>query len=49
MVGDNLSEFELKAVAKIKNGYKEKFGVPRQSGLTPSVESQIVFESDFRD
>ena len=44
-----MSEFELKAVAKIKNGYKEKFGVPRQSGLTPSVESQIVFESDFRD
>ena len=49
MVGDNLSEFELKTIATIKNGYKEKFGVPRQSGLTPSVESQIVFENDFRD
>lgn len=49
MVGDNLSEFELKTIATIKNGYKEKFGVPRQSGLTPSVESQIVFEYDFRD
>lgn len=49
MVGDNLNEYTITPVAVIKNGYKEKFGVPRQSGLAPSVESQIVFLEDFRD
>ncbi|MBR2876382.1 MAG: tRNA (N6-threonylcarbamoyladenosine(37)-N6)-methyltransferase TrmO [Clostridia bacterium] len=42
-------EFRIKPVAKIINGYKEKFGVPRQSGLAESVESRIVFEPEFRD
>ncbi len=49
MVGDNLNEYKISPIAVIKNGYKEKFGVPRQSGLAPSVESQVVFLEDFRD
>lgn len=44
-----MSELKIKSIAKIKNGFNEKFGVPRQSGLAPSVKSEIVFESEFRD
>lgn len=39
----------IEPIAYIKNGYKEKFGVPRQSGLAPSVKSVIEFCQDFRD
>lgn len=39
----------IEPVACIKNGYKEKFGVPRQSGLAPSVKSVIEFCEGFRD
>lgn len=44
-----LEKMEINPVAIIKNGYVEKFGVPRQSGLAPSVKSEIIFEKDFRD
>ncbi len=44
-----MSEYKINPVAVIENGYKEKFGVPRQSGLVPSVESQIVFEAGYKD
>ena len=40
---------DIEPVAFIKNGYKEKFGVPRQSGLVNSIKSQIVFCEKFRD
>ena len=39
----------MEPVAYIKNAYKEKFGVPRQSGLAPSVKSVIEFCEGFRD
>ncbi len=39
----------IEPIAYIKNGYKEKFGVPRQSGLAPSVKSVIEFCEDYRD
>lgn len=44
-----MDELTIKPVAYIKNGYKEKFGVPRQSGLVPSVKSKIVFCPEYRD
>jgi hypothetical protein len=31
-------------VAFIRNDFKEKFGIPRQSGRAPSLISRIVFE-----
>lgn len=31
-------------IGHIYNDYKEKFGIPRQSGLAKSVISKIVFE-----
>lgn len=40
--------FKLKKIAEIKNGFSEKFGIPRQSGLCDSVMSEIVFEPEFR-
>lgn len=39
---------EFRVVAHIENDYKEKFGIPRQSGLAESVLSRIVFEPEYR-
>ena len=39
----------IEPIAYIRNGYKEKFGVPRQSGLAPSVKSVIEFCEEYRD
>ncbi len=39
---------ELTPIAYIHNDFKEKFGIPRQSGLAENL-STIVFEPDFRD
>lgn len=39
----------IEPIAYIINGYNEKFGVPRQSGLASSVKSEIVFEDGYRD
>lgn len=40
---------EIKPVAYIKNGFTDKFGIPRQSGLVNTVESRIVFCDEFKD
>ena len=40
---------EIKPVARIRSGYKEKFGIPRQSGLVPEVLAEVVFEPAFRN
>ena len=39
---------ELTVVARLRSPYGSKFGVPRQSGLAPAVESRLVFEPPFR-
>ena len=38
----------ITAIAYIENDYKEKFGIPRQSGRAKSVISKITFTKDFR-
>ena len=38
----------MKIIAKIKNDFKEKFGIPRQSGITEALSSRIVFEPEYR-
>ena len=38
---------ELRPIAYFRSPLKEKFGVPRQSGLAPSLEGEIVFEKPF--
>lgn len=41
-------QYRLKVIAHIHNGFHEKFGIPRQSGLVPSLLSTIVFEKPYR-
>lgn len=38
----------MKIIARIRNAYDGKFGVPRQSGLVEEVVSDIVFEPEYR-
>ena len=38
----------ISPIAIIENDYKEKFGIPRQSGRAKSVVSKITFEKGFR-
>ncbi|MBR6259012.1 MAG: tRNA (N6-threonylcarbamoyladenosine(37)-N6)-methyltransferase TrmO [Oscillospiraceae bacterium] len=40
--------FEMKVIARIENDFREKFGIPRQSGLVPEMLSRIVFEEEYR-
>ena len=37
----------IKPIAYAKNDFKEKFGIPRQSGRAPSVLTKIVFQPEF--
>ncbi|MBR0139646.1 MAG: tRNA (N6-threonylcarbamoyladenosine(37)-N6)-methyltransferase TrmO [Firmicutes bacterium] len=37
----------MKIIARIKNDYTGKFGIPRQSGMAENI-SRIVFEPEFR-
>ena len=46
---ENKDSLLIEPIAYIRNGYKEKFGVPRQSGLAPSVKSVIEFCEGYRD
>ncbi len=39
----------IEPIGYIQNDYKEKFGIPRQSGLTENVVSKITFEEDYQD
>ena len=38
---------EIKPIARIKTGFKEKFGLPRNSGRV-EIAGKIVFEPEFR-
>ena len=38
-----------KIIARIYTDLPEKFGIPRQSGLAPSLMGRIVFESEYRN
>jgi len=38
----------MKIIAHIENNFKEKFGIPRQSGLVDNTLSRIVFEKKYR-
>ncbi|MBQ6321504.1 MAG: tRNA (N6-threonylcarbamoyladenosine(37)-N6)-methyltransferase TrmO [Lachnospiraceae bacterium] len=39
----------MKIIARIETDFKEKFGIPRQSGLVPEAGGRIVFEKEYRD
>jgi len=39
---------EIKPVAFIKTDFKEKFGIPRQSGRSKSLKGEIVLREEYR-
>ena len=40
---------EIKPIARIHTDFSEKFGVPRQAGLAPSLTGKIVFGPEYRN
>lgn len=38
----------IKPIAHIETDFKEKFGIPRQSGCVPSLSGRIVFLPEYR-
>ena len=38
----------MEVIARIRNDFPTKFGLPRQAGLAPSLRSKIVFEPAYR-
>ena len=39
--------YQVRAIAHIHTDFPTKFGVPRQSGLAPSLQAKITFEKEF--
>ena len=39
---------QIKPIAYIKTDFKEKFGIPRQSGIIENIKGEIIFEKAFR-
>ncbi|MBD5154023.1 MAG: tRNA (N6-threonylcarbamoyladenosine(37)-N6)-methyltransferase TrmO [Oscillibacter sp.] len=39
---------EIKPIAHINTDFKEKFGIPRQSGLVEALRASIIFEPEYR-
>ena len=40
---------EIKPIAYIKTDFKEKFGIPRQSGIVEEIKGEIIFEKQYRN
>lgn len=40
---------EIKPIAFIKTDFKEKFGIPRQSGIIENIMGEIIFEKKYRN
>ena len=40
---------QMTIIARIRSDFREKFGIPRQSGIVNELESTIVFESAYRN
>lgn len=40
---------EIEPIAKIRNDFSSKFGIPRQSGLIKELTGKIIFEKKFRN
>ena len=39
---------EITPIAYIKSDFKEKFGIPRQSGLVAELQAEVIFEPPYR-
>lgn len=40
---------KIHTIARAHSEFPSKFGIPRQSGLVPSLRTRIVFESEYRN
>ena len=40
---------EIKPIAYIKTDFKEKFGIPRQSGIVEEIKGEIIFEKQYQN
>ena len=38
----------IKPIGYVRTDFKEKFGVPRQSGRAPSLQAVLIFEKEYR-
>ncbi|MCI8511668.1 MAG: tRNA (N6-threonylcarbamoyladenosine(37)-N6)-methyltransferase TrmO [Lachnospiraceae bacterium] len=45
----NENEQVLKRIARARTQFPEKFGIPRQSGLSWDLKGQIIFEPEYRN
>ncbi|OUS23072.1 tRNA (N6-threonylcarbamoyladenosine(37)-N6)-methyltransferase TrmO ['Osedax' symbiont bacterium Rs2_46_30_T18] len=41
------SSFSFKTIGVVKSPFRQKFGIPRQPGLTPEIKSSIVLEPEY--
>ena len=39
----------IKPIAFIKTDFKEKFGIPRQSGIVEEIKGEIIFEKQYQN
>ena len=39
---------EIQPVAHIRSDFKEKFGIPRQSGLVEALRAAVIFTPEYR-
>lgn len=39
----------IKPIARIRSDFKEKFGIPRQSGRAPALQAEIIFEPEYKN
>ena len=45
----NSDTYPMKVIARIRNDFPTKFGIPRQSGLVKGLKARIVFEPEYRN
>ena len=39
----------MRPIARVTTDFPSKFGIPRQSGLVPSLKSTLIFEPEYRN
>ena len=44
-----MDNFMIKPIGYIQSDFKEKFGIPRQSGRAPSLKAKIIFNPEYRN
>ena len=44
-----MESHEIRVIARIRSDFREKFGIPRQSGLVEALRATVVFEPEYRN